>query len=91
MKNKLKDRIKELYKEYCENSYNKSDNEDYIFRNFYTEQDLDQYVLKVLVDLYAMLEDDTDDENRLIYHDWDIIEPTIELILEEKDVDKQVD
>lgn len=85
MKTKLKERIKELYEEYCNNSYNKSDNYDYCFKSYYTEQEIEECVLRELVDLYTRLDEEIEEEDRLIYHDWDVIEPTIELILEEKD------
>lgn len=85
MKNKLKETIKEIYEEYCDNSYNSSDNYSYAFSTCYTEQELHRCVLKVLIDLYTRLDDKIEDENRLIYHDWEVIEPTIELILEVKD------
>lgn len=89
MKNKLKERIKEIYKEY--KAFSSMDNEigsNYRLRSNFTEQDLDQYALKVLVDLYTTLDEEVEEKNRLIYHGWDVIEPTIELILEEKDIDK---
>lgn len=82
MKEIVKQRIKEYYKDYLKqtNETNYEKRMKYKYENSYSESELDEWVLKVLVDIYTTPEDD---ENRLIYHDWDIIESTIGLICEE--------
>lgn len=73
MKELILRRIKEIYKEYKEESEpNRFYNDDYL---------LDRYVLKVLIDIYRY--DEEDEENRLIYLDWDIIECVIEDLVKE--------
>lgn len=63
-------RIKEIYKEYKEESEpNRFYNDDYL---------LDRYALKVLVDIYQY-----DEEDRIIDLDWDIIECIIENLVKE--------
>ena len=73
MKELILRRIKEIYKEYKEESEpNRFYNDDYL---------LDRYALKVLIDIYRY--DEEDEENRLIYLDWDIIECVIEDLVKE--------
>ena len=68
-------RIKEIYKEYKEESEpNSFDNDDYL---------LDRYALKVLVDIYKY-----DKDNRVLDLDWDIVECIIEDLINE-DSDKK--
>ena len=68
-------RIKEIYKEYKEESEpNIFDNDDYL---------LDRYALKVLVDIYKY-----DKDNRVLDLDWDIVECIIEDLINE-DSDKK--
>ena len=69
-------RIKEIYKEYKEESEpNRFYNDDYL---------LDRYALKVLVDIYQY-----DEEDRIIDLDWDIIECIIEnLVKEDGDINE---
>ncbi len=72
MKELILRRIKEIYKEYKEESEpNRFYNDDYL---------LDRYALKVLIDIYQY---DYDEENRLIDLDWDIIECIIEDLVKE--------
>ena len=68
-------RIKEIYKEYKEESEpNRFYNDDYL---------LDRYELKVLVDIYKY-----DKDNRVLDLDWDIVECIIEDLINE-DSDKK--
>ena len=68
-------RIKEIYKEYKEESKpNRFYNDDYL---------LDRYALKVLVDIYKY-----DKDNRVLDLDWDIVECIIEDLINE-DSDKK--
>jgi hypothetical protein len=85
MEELLKQRIIELYKEYLSNINNPNEKErmKYCYGDGYGEIDLDQWVLKVLVDLYSLKEFEDHQDSRLIYHDWDIIEACIKLMMEE--------
>lgn len=63
-------RIKEIYKEYKEESEpNRFYNDDYL---------LDRYALKVLVDIYKY-----DKDNRVLDLEWDIVECIIEDLVKE--------
>lgn len=74
IKNRIKERIKKLYQQQSEEYPKRLEgNEDFA---------LTRYALTVLVDIYTY-EEGMEEDNRLIYHDWDVIEPTIQMILEE--------
>ena len=74
MKELILKRIKELYKDYL--------TEDSLSRNYFNDKDMTLYALKVLVDIYT---DNGNDDERLIYHDSDVILATTELILEKEE------
>ena len=84
MKNKkqlILQRIKEIY-----SYYQKEKNNPYATRYAVNDLDMDRYVLKVLVDIYTY-DDKKEEDNRLIYHDWDLIEFMITNVLFEKEKD----
>lgn len=73
MKNKkqlILRRIMEIYEDYSM-KIDKGEVSSYITQ--YNEFDLDVWALKVLVDIYTY-DDKKEEENRLIYQDWDLIE-----------------
>jgi len=74
-------RIKEIYSYYI-----REKNNPYATRYAVNDLDMDEYVLKVLVDIYTY-DDKKEEENRLIYHDFDVIEATINYVLFEKEKD----
>jgi len=72
--------IQEIYKEYSEK---REKAEVYSFITRYNDLDMDRCVLKVLVDIYTF-DDEEEEENRYIYHDWDLIEFMITDVLGEE-------
>ena len=61
-------RIQEIYSD-----YKKEMNNPYATRYEVNDLDMDRYVLKVLVDIYTF-DSKKDEDDRYIYHDWDLIE-----------------
>ena len=80
MKDKKKlilQRIKEIYSNYL-----KEKNNPNATRYMVDDLTMDEYVLKVLVDIYTY-DNKEDEEHRYIYHNWDLIEFIITDVLKE--------
>lgn len=71
-------RIKEIY-----GNYLKEKNNPNATRYAVDDLTMDEYVLKVLVDIYTY-DDKKEEDHRYIYQDWDLVEFIITNVLEEK-------
>lgn len=71
-------RIKEIYSNYV-----KEKNNPHATRYAVDDLTMDEYVLRVLVDIYTW-DDKKDEEHRYIYQDWDLVEFIINEVLEVK-------
>lgn len=81
MKDKKKlilQRIKEIYSNYL-----KEKNNPNATRYAVDDLTMDEYVLKVLVDIYTY-DDKKEEDHRYIYQEWDLVEFIITNVLEDK-------
>lgn len=68
-------RMREIYA-----YYQKEYNNENATRYWVSDLNMDKYALKVLLDIYTY-DDESEEENRYIYHDWDLCEFVINEIL----------
>ena len=73
-------RIQEIYKEYLEKKV-KGEVSSLISKH--NDLDMDEWVLKVLVDIYTFDEEENE-EHRYLYQDWDLVEFIITDVLNSK-------